>query len=386
MKKSSVFLILLIFVSFVFNAIQASAQTYKDIQYYEFNKFMYDKASEANDELNYFQFDNSVYDFNGDETGEFIRNVFRTNPFGVSSIVKNIIFYKSCTEGIADCDLMFKLSYYDSKASIDAYKAELKSFSDTLVGKSFDEQIKGVTEYVKSLGSYSLDSVGSPHSAVTLLNEGLGVCQAYTVATQQLLTNLGIDNYLLIGDVNSSAHVWNVIFDENGVEHHLDVTWEDILNNGEYYMISTQQLNDLGTHRYDADHLSNIIDTHNYFKNSVETPEPTLPVNVSEFISNIDKATFIGDLGVQDADKVFSVNFNSNVGKNFEGNVYIYHKKSKTLVPSNFEVKGKSLIVSPMSGNLEAGNYYLMALAGIESDDEPPMISSKDYYITFEIK
>ena len=60
--------------------------------------------------------------------------------------------------------------------------------------------------------------------AYTILVEGTGVCQAYTLAYRLLLKEVGIDSGTVTSD--SMNHVWNLI-QIDGNWYHVDVTWDD---------------------------------------------------------------------------------------------------------------------------------------------------------------
>ena len=74
---------------------------------------------------------------------------------------------------------------------------------------------------------------GSAHNA--LIN-GAAVCEGYARAMQILLDKSGIYNYLIIGDsINdegSEPHMWNIV-QLDGMNYHLDVTWDDIADYSE---------------------------------------------------------------------------------------------------------------------------------------------------------
>ncbi len=67
-------------------------------------------------------------------------------------------------------------------------------------------------------------------TAYSSLLEGKSICEGYARAMQMLLDNVGIDNYLIIGDGTSGGtiepHMWNVV-EIDGYNYHLDVTWND---------------------------------------------------------------------------------------------------------------------------------------------------------------
>lgn len=68
------------------------------------------------------------------------------------------------------------------------------------------------------------------HTAHSSLLDGKTVCEGYARAVQLLLDEVGIENYLIIGDASddnsSDLHMWNIVkIDEH--YYHLDPTWND---------------------------------------------------------------------------------------------------------------------------------------------------------------
>lgn len=71
---------------------------------------------------------------------------------------------------------------------------------------------------------YAYDKTLSRYSAYELLTDGTGVCQAYTLAYNALLTACGIDcSYVVSREMN---HAWNVVT-INGDLYNVDVTYND---------------------------------------------------------------------------------------------------------------------------------------------------------------
>ena len=65
------------------------------------------------------------------------------------------------------------------------------------------------------------------YSMYGVLVTGVGVCQGYAEAYLYILRQLGIDGYLC--ESESLNHAWNIII-INGEEYHVDITWDDPVN------------------------------------------------------------------------------------------------------------------------------------------------------------
>ena len=65
------------------------------------------------------------------------------------------------------------------------------------------------------------------YSMYGVLVTGVGVCQGYAEAYLYILRQLGIDGYLC--ESETLNHAWNIII-INGEEYHVDITWDDPVN------------------------------------------------------------------------------------------------------------------------------------------------------------
>lgn len=68
------------------------------------------------------------------------------------------------------------------------------------------------------------------HTAHSSLLDGRTVCEGYARAVQMLLDEVGIENYLIVGeasdDSSTDLHMWNIV-KIDGYYYHLDPTWND---------------------------------------------------------------------------------------------------------------------------------------------------------------
>lgn len=74
----------------------------------------------------------------------------------------------------------------------------------------------------------TMDTTG--HTAHSSLLDGKTVCEGYARAVQMLLDEVGIENYLIIGEasdeIGTDLHMWNIV-KIDGYYYHLDPTWND---------------------------------------------------------------------------------------------------------------------------------------------------------------
>ncbi len=67
------------------------------------------------------------------------------------------------------------------------------------------------------------------HDAYSMLTEGVGVCQAYTMLYSVLLRRAGIP--VTTASSREMNHMWNLVQLENGNWYHVDTTWDDPMPN-----------------------------------------------------------------------------------------------------------------------------------------------------------
>lgn len=78
---------------------------------------------------------------------------------------------------------------------------------------------------------YAYDTTLSRFDAYSLLVEGTGVCQSYTLAYAALLHRFDIPVTYATGKGDGVAHIWSILT-LDGVNYHVDVTWGDPLRSG----------------------------------------------------------------------------------------------------------------------------------------------------------
>ncbi len=128
------------------------------------------------------------------------------------------------------------------KYDVDETEArETKAALDQKVDEIVAEASKYSTDYQKEkfLHDYICRNVVYDESTFgttgglvsqTLLN-GSAICEGYAKAMQLLLNEVGIENYLVLGEdasknTQTECHMWNVV-KIDGKNYHLDVTWDD---------------------------------------------------------------------------------------------------------------------------------------------------------------
>lgn len=167
-----------------------------------------------------------------------------------------ISFYEDASLQYIDYGTHFELEVSISYAVTTDELNELYQSVDEILldmpsGLSDYEKVKYVNDYIVNHTVYELDSDESPYTPYSILLNGEGVCNGYTLATWLLLYALKIENLYVSGNVGEELHAWNLVKLE-GEWYHLDTTWNDPVYTGvfkwlgeptyDYFLISDKKM------------------------------------------------------------------------------------------------------------------------------------------------
>lgn len=169
------------------------------------------KIIEENSEYRYFNKWNTSYSSNGQEATfkvafnlNFTQEKINSMETEVKDIIKRIIS-QEILPGMSDYDKELKLHDYLVKST------------------RYDE------------ANYDAGTVPEEdYTAYGVLIKGSGVCEGYTYAMKRLLDGVGIESYVVTGEVFGAAtgpHAWNIVKLGNKY-YELDVTFDDPVTNG----------------------------------------------------------------------------------------------------------------------------------------------------------
>ena len=119
--------------------------------------------------------------------------------------------------------------------SVDTINAELAAFDakvaniTALVDSTMtaEEKAKVIHNYFIENCSYDMDF--AHYTAYDAIVNGVGVCDAYSAAYMYIMNAVGVP--CTIVESVAMNHSWNVI-EVNGVQYHVDVTWDDPIVDG----------------------------------------------------------------------------------------------------------------------------------------------------------
>lgn len=194
------------------------------------------------------------------------------------------------TQILFDCPQFFYLSskysyYYDMDNSIFAVKLNYTTDKNgyleqkNVIDKKFSEIVNEIDDtrssYEKALlvhdylcDNFDYDYTYSNYTLMDFIENKTGVCQAYTLAYNYILNELGIKSYSVQSD--SINHMWNMV-ELNGKYYHVDVTWDDCMTGllGHFdhnnFLITDNTINE--THCTDWSVFDNISATDDTFEN-----------------------------------------------------------------------------------------------------------------------
>lgn len=144
-------------------------------------------------------------------------------------------------------EVEYTLSYYDEagqEAEVDRKVREIITGLE-LDEKTDFEKIAAIHDYICDNVDYEAGESGDMvRTAYGALIEGRAVCQGYSVSLYRLLLEAGIDNRIIFGqgfseDGLSGAHSWNII-ELNDEYYYIDVTWDDVGHNYDYFMVPAE--------------------------------------------------------------------------------------------------------------------------------------------------
>lgn len=136
----------------------------------------------------------------------------------------------------------FNLEYLIKKCEIDYYNSRVDQILKEIIGPDMCsmDKVKAVNDYIILNTSFDDNTMGSEYSPITILKEGKGVCQAYSLLAYKMLNALGFDVYYIRG-FTTDNHGWNLV-KVDSEWYHLDITWNASSNSGDisydYFLVT----------------------------------------------------------------------------------------------------------------------------------------------------
>lgn len=269
MRKSKVMLMAsVILVGSLFNIGNAEASTEKDIA-------KLTKAFDTNITNHISEFTVSI-SFNGNESvaEETIKDMIdsKKKSYGdILFLIDKLDYTKKCNAKNKKCDVKFKLKFTADRTEYKQYRESLIKLASDKQDLSVEDKMKFVNKHIKAKSSHTTNNKGKRKSLspVKIFKEGLGDSQAYSIYTHNLLNELGVENYIIVGMVEGSIHFWNVLRNDKGSIVHMDTTLNDMFNTDEYLAMPVTEIMN---NRYAS--INMLKETTTLLRDSIEDIKP----------------------------------------------------------------------------------------------------------------
>lgn len=199
------------------------------------------------------------------QSSEQFRNLGYFCPYfdGVN-IYSSGVYYSPSSGMITEIRLTNKRSTADTAAwisKVDSALAALSAQMDTAA--TLPDQALVLHDYMASHYHYATDYDTNNEAFYpgAILTKGSGVCQAYAYLYQYLFCKRGVECYTVSS--SSMGHAWNLIR-INGKYYHIDVTWDDPVNDyfgqarHNYFLLSDKRISD-ENHRHTGWNMSSLV-------------------------------------------------------------------------------------------------------------------------------
>lgn len=129
-----------------------------------------------------------------------------------------------------------EMTDYEKCVRINNYLCAVLEYGSTGGFEAYKDRALTREEVLASFSAMSSKGIGA-------LKTGKAICSGYTDAFQTMAGMLGMDCYILNGNITQptgevESHAWNMVV-ADGVPYYVDVTWNDCLGNDAYLMSPT---------------------------------------------------------------------------------------------------------------------------------------------------
>lgn len=137
-----------------------------------------------------------------------------------------------------------KVTYLTTKEQEDYINNELTKIVNSIITNNMSDfnKIKTINKYI--VDRYEYDDSLLSNNVYSALTTGKTICQGYAMTAYKMLNLAGIENRIVIGDLDGVAHGWNLV-KLNGKWYHLDATNNDAANN-KYFLKNDKYLRNAG--------------------------------------------------------------------------------------------------------------------------------------------
>ena len=133
-----------------------------------------------------------------------------------------------------------KVTYLTTKEQEEYINKELTTIVNSIITNNMSDydKIKTINKYI--VDRYEYDDSLLSNNVYSALTTGKTICQGYAMTAYKMLNLAGIENKIIIGDLDGVAHGWNLV-KLDGKWYHLDATNNDVTNN-KYFLKNDKTL------------------------------------------------------------------------------------------------------------------------------------------------
>lgn len=166
--------------------------------------------------------------------GELLQEAFQLLhlqlPFYTQHCARQESSYKNISKSKIKIDFVMK--YRMSREEQSWVLQEIQSILAQIIKPQMSDlqKIIAVHDYIVRNHYYEMNTTGSPFTVYTFMHEKQGVCMAYALLFEKMMSELQIPCLYVIGDAEGESdlgHGWNMV-QLNGEWYHIDSTWNDI--------------------------------------------------------------------------------------------------------------------------------------------------------------
>ena len=159
---------------------------------------------------------------------EVVQNIAKDDDYLMRSLEKMVY------ERVGD-KATLKVTYRTTKDQELYINQELTKIVNSITTNEMSDfdKVKAINEYLINRFGYD-DSLVS-NNAYSALTTGKTTCQGYAMTAYKMLKLAGVENKIIIGNLDGVPHGWNLV-KLNNKWYHLDVTNNDALGNNKYFL------------------------------------------------------------------------------------------------------------------------------------------------------
>lgn len=197
---------------------------------YDLNTYVYNHLEnwDAEFEISYYEAD----------VLELIQDIAKRDDYLIRSI--NKLIYERVGNRAT-----IKVTYRTTKEQEEYINQELAQINNSIITNNMSDfdKVKAINRYL--VDRYKYDDSLVSNNAYSALTTGKTTCQGYAMTAYKMLKLAGIENRIIIGDLEGVPHGWNLV-KLNNKWFHLDVTNNDALGDNKYFLRRDQVLRNDG--------------------------------------------------------------------------------------------------------------------------------------------